>query len=437
MREKAPERWAAIAVAASAGIALLVLAARGIFLRWYADDYWPGIALTLHGVWGSQVWWYHTISGRFASELILTTLVLLGPAVTPMVIATAIAVFVAGLVRALGWPLGLAAAYAVLLGTPDVMQSVLWQTGIVTYALPIAVFAWWLGTTRGRSEWRWWDVVVPVISGGFSETNLLSQLAACAVAVALWRRKPHVAGLCASLAALAYMMSSPGNLVRHSNYPPVAPPRILLPQAAGLTAMFFIHAVTRWGMPLLFVFFTAALFAPRGTPKLALGAALWAVATAAAAQTLAYAALSTPLPSRAEIVLYAPIVATAMALGSMTFRSWDAAWLRGALTAAAAVTCIAPLSGAVWIADSIGPARRFARSWDQFDRACRQARGRDLVVRGVPTAIGTYPFVLHDSTAQFNRHMAIYYGLRSLASEPAAASPPGAVHAVLENEPFR
>ena len=38
-------------------------------------------------------------------------------------------------------------------------------------------------------------------------------------------------------------------------------------------------------------------------------------------------------------------------------------------------------------------------------------------------------FISHDPAQRFNRMMVVYYGLRSLAAEPATVSARGAVHA--------
>jgi hypothetical protein len=191
------------------------------------------------------------------------------------------------------------------------------------------------------------------------------------------------------------------------------------------TLMFFFDAITRCGLPLLFLFCASALLAPHFSKKLVAAAVMWAIGTAFAAQIAAQAALSIPLPSRAEIVLYATLAGAVMALGTLLPKRRT---LRAPLSTALLMACVIPLIDAAATGRTIPSARRFALSWDRLDRVCRQARGRDVVVRGAPAAVGTLHFIPHNAAGQ-NRVIAAYYGLRSIASEPVVPpAPPDPVH---------
>ncbi|MEA2329534.1 MAG: hypothetical protein QOE68_4493, partial [Thermoanaerobaculia bacterium] len=218
------ERAAAVVVAFTTASALAVLCVRGFYVRWFSDDFAVPASVAGFGFWRGQAQWYRIWSGRFTFTFVDALLATMGPwTATIVVLLTTVAMLLA-LQRVLRhWPLALAMTAAILLGTSDVPQSILWVTGLLSYAAPLAAFAWWVGNAAGRNERRWFDAVVPLVAGGCSETEVLSQIVICAIAFVAWRRKPMLAGLIGSLISLSVIARSPGNAVRRSLFAPTPP----------------------------------------------------------------------------------------------------------------------------------------------------------------------------------------------------------------------
>lgn len=407
------ERTAAVVAGIAVASALAVLSVRGIYLRWFADDYWTAGVTATHGFWGGQALWYRIWSGRYVFNFAQTALVSIGPRISPWLVAIATLGLVAALRTRLRWPLALVMAWATLLCTSDVPQSVLWQTGLLSYTIPLAGFAWWLGNAAGREEVRWFDVVVPLATGGCSETGVLAQIVVCVIALAAWRRKPMLASLLGSLVSLVIIAAAPGNLVRKAAYPPMPSLLRVIEATVRDAGAFLASTFAGSGLALLLVFLAAALFAPRVSKRLLIVAILCAVACVFATFAPAEAILLTALPLRARIIPYAFLVAAVAAAGAAV--PWQERW-RGPLAAALLITAIVPLITAVQMAREIPQARTFARRWDRLDAFLRTSRGRDVFVDHAPGMAGTLLFIAHDPA--HNRFMSDCYGLQSLASMP-------------------
>ena len=413
MRVSSRTRAATIAVEVTTAAALAVLCVRGLYIRWFADDYWiPGVT-AIHGFWGGQAHWYRVWSGRYVCTFVMAVLASMGSWTAALLVTLTVIGMVAALRGRLGWPVALAMTWAILLGTSDVPQSVLWQTGLTSYTIPLAAFAWWLGNAAGRETWRWYDVVVPLAAGGCSETGVLMQLVVCAIAFAAWRRKPMLAAFLGSLVSLAIMAAAPGNAVRKAAYPPIPPLGRLIEITAGDARAFFLDTFAAAGIVLLFVFLASALFAPRVSRRLLIVTILSAVACVFVTFTPAEATILMALPQRARVVPYALLVAAVAAFGAaVPLRERGS----GPLAAALMITAILPLITAVQMAREIPPAQTFARGWDRFDAFLRKQRGRDVFVDGAPATVGTLVFLGHEPIG--NKYMSDRYGLRSLVRMP-------------------
>jgi hypothetical protein len=408
------ERAAAVVVAVTTAAALATLCVRGFYVRWFSDDFAVPACVADHGFWGGQAEWYRTWSGRFTFNFADAALGVIGPWTTALlVLLTALAMLAALHTRLRHWPVALAMTWAILLGTSDVPQSVLWETGLLSYAFPLAAFVWWIGNAAERKEWRWFDAVVPFIAGGCSETEVLAQLVICATAFAAWRRKPLLAGLIGSLMCLIVIALSPGNKMRRLQSPPTLPIISVLAATAADTAAFFADALTRSGLMLLLVFVAAALWAPRLPRRVAIVAVLCAIACAAVNLAVGEVTLAVALPERARLIAYALIVAGVAAFGAVLPR--PDRW-RTSFTIAVIILSIMPVMSAVQLAREIPEARAFAGRWDRWDAFLRRNRGRDVLVDGAPGSIGTLRFLDHDPAR--NTPIAALYRLRSVAAMP-------------------
>lgn len=217
------------------------------YSRVLADDYCTYGVLQTEGFWSSQRYWYLNWSGRYAFLFTMTLFQLLGPLATPLVPALALAfwaIAAVGLLSALvgrskiaaGGPiLGLAALIGTLGAAPNLYQSLYWETGAITYALPLALAtahgAWLIRQLRSRSGGP--VGLRPLVvgglwafaMGGFSETTVSMQTAGMALILLgsllpadstdrLRLRSLAAAGLAGSLGALATIALAPGSILR-------------------------------------------------------------------------------------------------------------------------------------------------------------------------------------------------------------------------------
>jgi hypothetical protein len=243
-------------VAAVAALALLAHAVVGSFSRYIADDFCTASSLHRLGFLGSQAFWYETWSGRYAFTAAVSAAQTIGPTLTPWLPFLVLAGWV-GLVAWVAFgllapsssilvalALGAVHALTTLEGTPTVYQSLYWETGVITYTLPLILgvgYAGWLvGFIDGRIGPRSTPLaailsaLAAFVLGGFSETFLALQATALALAlvvVLFWipesrRRAAWVlgAGILGSLVSLATMLAAPGTAIR----------RGLMPEAPGL-----------------------------------------------------------------------------------------------------------------------------------------------------------------------------------------------------------
>src|SRR5262249_53570200 len=139
-------RGASLALAAALGLALAVHGLVGAYGRYIADDFcWAGILRT-EGFFNAQLHWYMDYSPRYAFTFLVNLTELAGPGIVPALPAAAILVWLIALswnFAQFGIPtlpaiiLAEVAALASLQTAPDLPQSLYWQTGLLTYLLPL------------------------------------------------------------------------------------------------------------------------------------------------------------------------------------------------------------------------------------------------------------------------------------------------------------
>lgn len=257
-----------------------------LYSRFLADDYCTYGVLQTEGFWGSQRYWYLNWSGRYAFLFTMTSIQLLGPGATPAVPALLLAFWAVALVALFSRllsrfsitasgaaaTLGLAALIGTLSAAPNLYQSLYWQTGAVTYALPTALataYGVWLISESRRSNpspLGWRPVVISgtwaFVMGGFSETNVSMQIAAMALlalgsflpAAPKDRMPPRrltIAGLVGSLVALGFIAFSPGSNLRQLLMP--APGNLLSIGGQSIRYMLSFAANSLLDHPLSFL----------------------------------------------------------------------------------------------------------------------------------------------------------------------------------------
>ncbi len=264
---KKPSRvivWAGIVLGASMMIPLGVHAYLGGFARYIADDFCTLATLRRLGFFGSQVNWYENWSGRFSFTFIVNLTQLAGPKLTPILPTLALALWLLAVIFLilrwqrwlrmsrsiiLAFALSGLVIFATLEGSPNVYQSLYWQTGVLTYTLPLilltAYLGWLLLYTDGlpdKSRHSWAipaSGAAPFVFGGFSETYVSVQTALLIALIILStimlkgkkRRQVNAflgAGIVGSLLAMLVIVIAPGNLIRRGLMPPSPDPLELI-----------------------------------------------------------------------------------------------------------------------------------------------------------------------------------------------------------------
>jgi hypothetical protein len=229
----------------------------GSFSRYIADDFCTAAYLRRLGFWGSQLAWYREWSGRFGFTFLVNLTHLVGPRLTPWLPGMTIVAWYGALLLLLrqadrtrtrrrpGMMSLVLAALALALtleGSPNIYQSLYWQTGILTYSLPLILgtlyLAWFCSSqgsadspARVSSPALLGSALFAFLAGGFSETYATLQVAGLGFCLLVcWtllrgiRRKRATCvlgvGLLGAVLSLAVVALAPGNSVRMSTMPP-------------------------------------------------------------------------------------------------------------------------------------------------------------------------------------------------------------------------
>src|SRR5207244_2137718 len=69
------------------------------------------------------------------------------------------------------WAAALAIVYATIDGAPDIFGSLIWQTGMMAYVIPLILTSAWCAAylSRQPEQISWLDAVIPFVAAGFSE----------------------------------------------------------------------------------------------------------------------------------------------------------------------------------------------------------------------------------------------------------------------------
>jgi hypothetical protein len=222
----------------------------GLFSRYLADDFCTAGQYKSQGFITSMEFWRLTWSGRYSFYFLMNVSHLIGLWITPYLTGIAIGIWLLTLYilfRQLAQiipipnsflPTLLLASivlFSTLDGAPDIYQSLYWQTGLVTYVVPLLFLTGYGALTLNRiaKETSISPVEIAVsagitfIAGGFSETYVTLQIIVVLIflfAVFLFlrgeKRRSGLfflgSGLFGGIAALALVTTAPGNAARLS-----------------------------------------------------------------------------------------------------------------------------------------------------------------------------------------------------------------------------
>jgi hypothetical protein len=428
-------RYGPLVLGGALVLPLLAYAWVGSFSRYTADDYCWAAILGAQGFWQAQVHWYTVYSPRYAFTFLVNLAELVGPPLVPFLPPLALA----GWLAALTWSLSavftrrtacvLAAlvAFATLQTTPDRAQSLYWQTGLLTYLLPLILATVFLGWAL-RAPARGWRLAVSFlltfVAGGLSETYLIPQNVGLTLACLVVKDRRHfVAGLAGGVASLATIVIAPSTSARVGG----SPADLWLASAAAVAT-----GVVQAGQLVLHFPLTVVLCL--GVPAM-LGAAGWLewdarrhrvqllVVTAIVALTLPfcffpsfYAQNGNP-PARSlivpQVLLIGYLVYAGLFLSPLALRAPV-----HAVGLAVGLLALVPLGAAAATLPERATAARYAVLWDQEDatiRGMRDAGATRLLVPPLPPNLGE-EFVTANPTYWFNSCVARYYRVDSIVA---------------------
>jgi hypothetical protein len=469
-------RAATVGAGVALALPLAAYASIGSFARYTADDYcWAGVLRT-EGFINAQVSWYTGYSPRYAFTFLVNLVELAGPAIVPALPLAAIVVWLVTLTwtfvqlnlrlgslspTASAVVLAEVAAFATFQTAPDLPQSLYWQTGMLTYLLPLILATFLVGWIRRAHQIQrltpWTLLVsggVTFVGGGLSETYLIPQNVALTLALLLalahafqtgaaqqwlelrlarghghpqrqgftgWMVIPvHLAAaLAGGVLALVVIVVAPATAYRVGGTP------------ADLWLTLSACIATGWVQVLrllrffpLTVLLSAGLPAVLGNPRPHVSRGWFALVTVCALITALfcyfpsfYAQNGNP-PARSLIVPGAIFIAYAMFVGYSLqgLAQRLPAPVRLGLTVALALVPLSVL--ATGLAEQALAAQSAAARWDAEDlqiRTSRDAGQADITVPAMPVFLGE-KFVTTDRQNWFNVCVARYYGVRSIAT---------------------
>ncbi len=258
--------------------ALAVYAWRGHWARYVTDDFCTAAALRRYGFWGAMKFHRLSWSGRYAYYAIKAIPESIGPVTASIMPGVMIALFTS----AAAWTIrrmtrstllailaGATIAFAAIDGTPEVLAiggPLVWETGTVTYMLPLILYTIWAGLFFSKRGHWIVSALLMLVAGGLSETSLAAQCAmtgALALIVVLRKHRDYtrlaVAAFAASLLALILVASAPGNVIRMRRLPPRQPLPVAMVKSVRLSYDYIGSVAFADGRALLLVMLCGAV----------------------------------------------------------------------------------------------------------------------------------------------------------------------------------
>ncbi|HUR81445.1 MAG TPA: DUF6056 family protein [Thermoanaerobaculia bacterium] len=273
-----PLRIALTLLATAVLAALAVYAWRGHWARYVTDDFCTAAALRHYGFWGAMKFHRMSWSGRYAYYAIKAIPESIGAATASVMPGVMIALFTgagiwtlrrltrSNLLAILG---GATLAFAAIDATPEVLAiggPLVWETGTVTYMLPLILYTIWAGLFFSKRGHWIVSALLMLVAGGLSETSLAAQCAmtgALALIVVLRKLREYralaIAAFVASLLALALVATAPGNVIRMRRLPPRQPLPVAMAKSVRLSYDYIGSVAFADGKSLLLVMLCGAV----------------------------------------------------------------------------------------------------------------------------------------------------------------------------------
>ncbi|MBI5666755.1 MAG: hypothetical protein HZC41_02000 [Chloroflexi bacterium] len=456
---------------------LLAMGYLGQYSRYLADDYCTTARALSDGVFGSAVWWYNHWAGQYTNWTVKGLAAYLGPGMAgflpSLVLAgwTIIAVWTMyQIARLIRMPLprwyavmcGSLVVYAVLDGTPSLIQSLYWLGAVIPYTTPLLaitfLIGYWISVYRqnpGHTPLRAVVVTVSItfIAGGLSEVYVAFQttvlalafVGALAFAPVPCRRvglKLLAAGIAGSLTALLIIVVAPGNAARMARFEAIPLPEVI-GKTLLTTAAFPIIAAGRFStiplivavlVPLFICYQVEAVPAHLRLPlvtvkKLLVLSALTAFILIAACLAPPIQGTGNPPAARVYILPQFILIGTAIFWGAvmgLSARHSQSRLTPGARLITSAIMVVillvGPIASASQVLVDVPDFRTYANEWDTRDREIRAAveRGeRNIVTHMLTVDLGrraALDIIAPDGEKSINTCAADYYGADTLTA---------------------
>jgi len=419
-------------------VALSVYAWRGWYTRYITDDFCTASALQKYGFAGAMKFHRQTWSGRYSYYVAKAIPEAIGRGTARFVPGVMIVLWCAAGVwtfrritpsqpRVLAALSGVAVVFATIDGTPDVLTvggPLVWETGVITYMLPLVLYTLWAGLFFGTGSILWRSVAAAVLlfaAGGLSETSLAGQGAvttAVFLATILLRRSDltriAATGLVTTLLSLLLVVTAPGNAVRMLRLPPQPPLLSAVESALRLSYDYIGSIAFTDGTSLLLILFCGMALGSLN-PRLDVRAPLLVSVAAVGAYIATFLPSTWMLgmgpPPRAlhvtNFFLVATVLTLAIALGAVKPQA-----MRLALPILAALAFIAAIHSTVVTTRTIQDGVVGAAEMDRIDAIMRAHPGERMVIHS-PWTIANRILV---SEPEFwtNRCICDFYGVRAL-----------------------
>lgn len=489
-------RQVAVFMLAVALIPLCAYAYDSFFTRYMADDYCVAAALHASGFLASQASLFQTLSGRFTWNFVMNAVELLGPGIVPVLPALTLAAWLVAIAWTIGrwWyvmslpesrlvRLALAAVvlFVTLKITPNVVQSLYWQSNMLTVTAPLvllSIYAGLLGTwmrrpTASRAPFLRLTVAagLPFVLAGFTEAVaalLVPALGIATIVVALRQGASKqasmvtllAAGFVGSLLALGLMWFAPGThnrllLEGHRHISVLEWIRLSTYLAAGALLNSLRLGAFSWPFAILCSVATGIAVGSMEKSRrhasrtevnrnlLGLRSALVGLPVVAfvvfflCVSPAAYVFSSGP-PARALIIpaffLVCAVMTWWILFGYGFGGGWPGAHLaapshRTFLIGAVLTALCGPIVTTARVLMYIPSDRAYVKAWDARDRTLRRAVGNgDKVASVVPlptsyTQRARLGVLRADPNYWVNQCVAQYYGLRTVSVRPSTQPP--------------
>lgn len=458
---------------------ILLYGYQGAFSRYMADDFATANTLRSMGFLPMQVYWYTHWSGRFMFYLLIGIAGALGNGIVPyfpavllllllytisQIFTTVFRFFHSRDHQLAGGFLGVLIVGAAFSRTPTIVQSLFWQTGAVTYVLPVVFFFLFLlllvrrYTSGQTTSLRGFlfnlaaAFLLAVFSAGLSESFLgpqLGVLTALLALAALTRKSQRSqkvlpllgSALAGSVVAAALVVLAPGNAVRQATMIPPSSIPYAVKSAVLYTGKYLLYTFSNYSAYGVLVLVGAVLasFFLLNIPKPAFplkwfaagivlapifGALLWV-----AVNIPAFYAMYSPPPDRVIIIHHFifcfTVVLTGLLVGVLL--RWFGPNLPSRLPVRIAAILLlglliylAPVQSFLKASKQTPIMQQFAQEWDARDQALRQANQQGQADAVAPKVINISELddITPDPQNAWNRFIADYYQLSSVRILP-------------------